>query len=263
LRKLENDLFAIKKLLSDSIEAFKREAGALHLFSGNVNPNVISLLATWTQNGEHFLLFPWAKSDLQQFWMNEAPNMTAALVRWVSKQCLGLADGLVSIHIYTGNKPHRNNGDAVFGRHSDIKPENILLFGDPDDPIGRLTISDLGLADFRTRENRSNIPNEKIERTPTYRPPERDIVGKTVSRSWDIWSFGCLLLEFSTWMLGGFELVQQFNRYRLKAHIWGDEIKTDVFFSFIATTDGRSKIAIVKPEVTKVSASCYWPLDQF
>jgi hypothetical protein len=66
-----------------------------------------------------------------------------------------------------------------------------------------------------------------------------------VSRSFDIWSLGCVYLEFVTWFLGGPELGHEFTQLRKTGtHV---SAKYDRFFDIL---NGR---AYVKPEVENVS----------
>lgn len=64
----------------------------------------------------------------------------------------------------------------------------------------RLQIADYGLARFHERELRSEVDFIKAYGPLTYGPPESKL-RKHVSRAYDIWSPGCILLEFITWLL--------------------------------------------------------------
>ncbi len=229
----------------------------LSRFSGDAHPHLISLLATWEQRGDYYLLFHWAKCDLLQYWesQKDPPHMSNERICWVAKQCAGLTDGLRQIHHYTGQELKADGKkEAVYGRHGDIKPENVLWFVDPsgaDGPLGRLVLSDFGFGEFNSRASASNIPNDRVGRTPTYRPPECDVNGGTISRSFDIWCLGCLCLEFVAWLLGGHDLISRFERSRMSPYKYGIEFRTMVFFDF-ALDRGREAL-IIKPAVTRVS----------
>jgi serine/threonine protein kinase len=143
------------------------------------------------------------------------------------------------------NPPHLDN----FGRHGDIKADNILLFKPVQDPRGILVVSDMGLSSFNRDTSRSNIPNSKIPGTPGYRPPECDVKGGTISRAYDIWTLGCLFLEILTWLLGGLEFLREFEEGRNTAYITG--AKNNIFFVLKSTVEGQY-VAQVKKEVTQV-----------
>jgi len=127
----------------------------------------------------------------------------------------------------------------VHGRHGDLKPENILWFKeyqdkDPSKSMGVLKISDFGLTRFHRTVSKSHVNAEGVAVTGTYRAPEYDI-NKVVSQSYDIWSLGCVILEFVTWYLLGWEEVDEFSRNRVKEHI--TDYKEDVFFNFVNMKD--------------------------
>ncbi|KAK1510612.1 protein kinase [Colletotrichum costaricense] len=229
--------FALKRLRSTDTAAFQRELQMLRKFeSENAHEHLISLLTTWSQKGFFYFLFPWAECDLVKYWeIHSEPDMGEDLVRWVARQTAGMAAGLARIHEYPGKVDGNTENAVKYGRHGDIKPDNILWFrssmGDP----GRLVISDFGLGVFNSKRSRSNIPNNSgIGRTPTYRPPECDIEGAMISRSWDIWTLGCVYVEFVTWLLGGWELSEDFAEYRMtRSSIWGQEFKSDIYFDIV------------------------------
>ncbi|KAJ4367806.1 hypothetical protein N0V86_009642 [Didymella sp. IMI 355093] len=127
------------------------------------------------------------------------------------------------------------------GRHGDIKPANILWFRkDPNDSNphskGILKISDFGFADFHGPKSKSNVPsNDIMGLTDGYRAPELDVT-KRVSPRYDIWSFGCVLLEFMVWrMLEGEDGVEGFSVQRKEEST--AIIQEDNFFNLRETPD--------------------------
>jgi serine/threonine protein kinase len=151
----------------------------------------------------------------------------------------GLADGLENVHICrvkisltpggAGNVRILNEGaisvtlsveegEQWYGRHGDIKPENVLWFRDDPDIPGEkdvLKLADFGLGRFHGRDTRSKVDPKTIAYSPTYEPPEVWL-GTPVSRAYDIWSLGCLYLEFVTWLLMGYEAIDTFADRRLQ-----------------------------------------------
>ncbi|KUI53533.1 hypothetical protein VP1G_10592 [Cytospora mali] len=242
--------FAIKCLLSRDREEFKREADTLMKFSGDSHKHLISLFATYEQFGKFYLIFPWAEAHLQSYWkQNPEPASNYEAVHWLAEQCSGIADALKQIHRYetgiikrrtgsypTGTHAQDQKGNQppqpLFGRHGDIKPENVLWFRDSSKENDRdvLKISDFGLAEFTTRHSQCYKRNTQIAHSTSYRPPECDLEGAVVGPSYDIWTLGCLYLELITWQLGGWDLLQNF-RERRKLH---DHMRhhrpTDTFF---------------------------------
>lgn len=175
---------------------------------------------------------------------------------WIAEQCYGIADAVAFIHDPGVLDP---SSAGVYGRHGDIKPENVLWFKKRQNSgrMGALVLSDLGLADTHRVQSRSNIPGHAIPTTPNYRPPECDMAGDKghISRSFDIWTLGCLFLEFLVWALRGWEGRQNFRFDRCKSAYLNGE--TDVYFD-IRRSEGDIPLAgaefffEVKEQVTKV-----------
>lgn len=253
----ETRFFAVKRLNSRSTEAFKKEVEMLKRFSGDFHPHLISLLATYELKGQYYLVFPLAGGDLSDYWKTIMPNppFQTDTVRWVAEQCEGIADGLVKIHNYRTSDfaNHAARHEKRYGRHGDLKPENILWFHDDDG--GTLKISDFGLSDFNTAMSKSYVTKKGMAWSLSYRPPECDLKDSKVGQSIDIWTLGCLYLEFITWLLGGWELVERFTISRMSVDLMWYNIKTDTFFELVEALNSTRRgtiAAMVKPAVTQV-----------
>jgi serine/threonine protein kinase len=70
--------------------------------------------------------------------------------------------------------------------------------------------------------------NLTVNGSPTYTPPEVAL-DQDVSRAYDIWSLGCVFLEFATWLLEGPAGLEEFTQWRME--IAPDGIKDDTFYS--------------------------------
>lgn len=263
-----------------------RETEALAEFSGHAHKHIVSLLATYEQSGKFNLIFPLAECNLQDFWKNyPRPSLVdREEILWIAEQCSGIADGLLRIHRHeigydlieqaTKSRKMLSHSTAVepddqhvpfphhpaqlFGRHGDIKPENILLFRDAtkdNDDKGVLKISGFGLVEFSTSSDQIDKQNNQIAFSPTYRAPECDFEGALVSRSYDIWTLGCLYLEFVTWQMGGMSLLETFSHSRLTVDPMWHQIETDTFFELVLIPHGGTETvgAMVKPVVLDVS----------
>lgn len=171
--------FAIKRLNSHDEQVFRGEFEMLSKFSDDSHPHLISLLAAYTHRKSFYFIFHWVRVDLVKFWKEIKPRPDIKeTVQWVASQCFGLADGLLKIHKYENFREPRSRGaeDGAsvrvrpYGRHGDIKPQNILWFPNPTDG-GTLKLTDFGLAEFHTQQSRSNLPKSRIAATsPSYRP---------------------------------------------------------------------------------------------
>lgn len=166
----------------------------------------------------------------------------------------------------------------LFGRHGDIKPENILWFPDLEtsgpNGFGTLKIADFGIVEFSTQRAVDRRRRGFVANSPSYRAPENDLPhddGITrVSSSYDIWALGCVFLEFVTWWFGGWIMVEGFRSQRdLPDPVWYGSAAleepvyfSDTFFTIIKGSSGED-VAIVKESVSKVSrSSCARPVDR-
>lgn len=247
-------VFAIKKLRQKIVVQFQDEVNALTRFNGKVHPHLVTLLATFTQGEHYHMIFPWAECDLDQYWEdNPSPNPgDVGLVRWLSRQFLGIVEAVDVIH-----NPSHLTSEKKFGRHGDIKAENILWFkSGPDDPGGRgiLVISDLGLTAINSDKSRSMQPNVGLKMTPSYRPPECDIKDGTISRSYDIWTLGCLYLELVCWLLRGHAGKAQFDEARTTPFIFGTS--TDIYFDIKERKNTAPRTFVFKVKDVVSRASC-------
>jgi serine/threonine protein kinase len=218
----------------------------------------MKLLATYKFKNQYHLMFPYAKENLRQYWQsNSLPCWDWATRVWFLRQICGLVSALNAIHNFevnsvpvvkedinsTFNKVSGFQGAKLrvdehekFGRHGDLKPENILRLEGTQgsDNAGVLQITDFGLGRFHRFESRSLQDPTKISGSPTYAPPEIAL-GRPVSRAYDIWSLGCIFLEFITWLLEGATGLEKFNASR--DMVGEDGIKDDIYFTIITPKD--------------------------
>ncbi|EQB48786.1 protein kinase [Colletotrichum gloeosporioides Cg-14] len=229
--------FGVKRLKDKDRAAFNKEVNTLERFSINTNKHLIQLLATYKYQNSYYLIFPWADNNLQGLWESiKQPQHTHKLALWMARQCHGLALGLSNIHVCQQNEgllPH----EKPFGRHNDIKHENVLWFKDnsqdAEEYCGELKISDFGLVKFNSEGSRYMITKDNLF-TPTYMPPECALPNHVISRSLDLWSLGCLYLEFVTWLLKGYIVaIERFTDDRLDEGGNSDETEfsDDNFFA--------------------------------
>jgi serine/threonine protein kinase len=147
------------------------------------------------------------------------------------------------------------HGDKDCGRHGDIKPQNILWFTEELDlGHGTLKISDFGLTAFHSELTTKVVPGKVRGLTQSYAAPEFD-TGPHVSRPYDIWSLGCIFIDFITWVLLGYEGVEKFASKRRKDQSFNNRIRMDDFYRL---SEGmfrwrRKESAFVKRSVKKVS----------
>jgi serine/threonine protein kinase len=166
----------------------------------------------------YFMIFPLAKYDMLEFWKTVPNNPTCPeSLNWVLTQCYGLARGLQKIHKHDATLEEKSN--KYMGRHGDIKPQNILCFDSPgedgaddcrDVPRYRLVLADFTFMRFHSPLSCEHSTESAMRYTHTYRPPETcSDHGNIFSQKHDVWTLGCVYLEFITWHLLGHDAIDE------------------------------------------------------
>ena len=216
------------------------------------------LLATFTWSRKYFLVFPHAQENLEKYWERVEPTLDEDTIRWWLEQLAGLVNGLLEIHgsrvpATAGTAPWKEGsgssikfkeGEDKFGRHGDIKPQNILWFppsSESDEPRGTLVLADFGLGRFHGKDTRSNVPWDQIKFSPTYEPPELKL-HRPVSRAYDMWSLACIFLEFATWILKGQDGITEFAEKRSLSDSVFEELSNDEFFSVVGKARSEAEV---------------------
>ncbi len=232
-------------------------------------PHTVKLLVAFRHGKDYLLLFPWAECDLLAYWQRDSGlreerrrKESYPLIAWAARQCHGLLGALHWIHDPSSTVLDPKN-QPLYGRHGDVKPENILWYkqnGDGPHPLasGELVLSDFGLTSLHHNETGSNVKNGGVQFTTTYAPPESVLPDKEISRSIDIWALGCVFLEFVTWIVGGPSHVDEFRAARTSPFL--KSFCNDNFWEvqeFEVPTTGIQKhgtVVVVKPAVEEVCA---------
>ncbi|KIL90353.1 hypothetical protein FAVG1_06083 [Fusarium avenaceum] len=269
--KARDSCYALKRFHMEANGNFEGERQALIRFSGpkGKHDNLIELLLSYRIDDNQYLIFPWADGDLKEYWSRTQNDPTSLQhAQRLIGQCLGLAKGLCQVHHYhNSSRLHNAGAKALFtrnrnrGRHGDIKPKNILYFADENGGPERLVIADFTLMRFHSDATTSITYANQVGFSSTYRPPEVDKrMGPIVSQKYDIWTLGCVYLEFITWHLLGCDAVyrrsfrtadekefESFSTVRLTDDDKRHGMEEDKFFN--STRSGQ----VVKPSVKRVS----------
>ncbi|KAF4999982.1 hypothetical protein FDECE_11330 [Fusarium decemcellulare] len=247
-----SDYFAVKKLHSRDRQSFCQELSALQLLNREAHPNIVQLLGAYNLGEEYHLLFDWADADLGMFWrLNPEPKPNAANARWLCNQIKGIADALSVIHGFDNRDRDGQASRRWYGRHSDIKPANILVFSEPTGvetaELERFVwkIADFGHTSIGTESIHSGGRNG-TKFTPVYRAPEMDLEPGLISSSADIWSLGCVLAEAISWWCTGTSGLSRLVSCRTDT--MADYWVADAFFE-LTTTHGGGKSARLKPDI--------------
>ncbi|KAK1965418.1 kinase domain-containing protein [Colletotrichum sublineola] len=208
------------------------------------NKHITQYLETYSQGDRSCILFPFAKGgDLEDFWkcQNFRPR-DRHLALWCLEQMLGLAQGLQVLHVFVG--------DDANCRHGDLKPGNILHFTGGDDNNGILKIADFGISRIHTETTFQRLGKATVTKstTPSYEAPEESF-RQARSRKYDIWSMGCIFLEFALWLAESWDAVQAFDSARTPRRARQGEPRPWARFY-----KGMGAAAKVHPEVFRILA---------
>lgn len=260
--------FALKKLnpgetdQDDNRESFNMELSSL-LFSqdkaSGAQKHLIQVLATFEvlnpapQHSTWYFLFDWAEGSLSDFWRAN-PHLVRndSHVPWLVKQFHGLTKALKCVHnerkqtINAFSIKQRVNSNTLYGRHGDISVANFLWFRSNPFP-GVLSLADFGLGRLHRQVSRSERDPRTMARTATYRAPEFDLEEPKISRLSDIFSLGCVFLEYVTWFFLGFQGVETSSEARNEPDIYG--FGADTFFTFDKSVPVSDRQFFVKPIV--------------
>ncbi|KAL8688219.1 MAG: hypothetical protein Q9218_005818 [Villophora microphyllina] len=202
---------------------FDKELRILDELRKHSNDHIATHLATWTQDGKYYMLFPYAQCNLGQYMRRVTfGNPTKKNTLWFLRQLLGLASALRQIHNLSGPEGTAGSSTNLLapavkdlrksGWHHDLKPENILYFRIQNYMLGEFHIADFGSGKVHTYRSGS-VNTKSPNGTQTYEPPEFAKEGAT-SRPYDMWSMGCVFLELLVWAIFDYEAVKTFATNR-------------------------------------------------
>lgn len=198
-----------------------------------------------------FFVFPFAEQgNLRDFWKQTKPSIYEnSHMTWVFEQLRGLADAIKTLH-------HERKDQAC--RHGDLKPENVLCFKTSGSAAVEdltscvLVISDVGLSRIHDKSTQFRSQTRLAAgHTVTYAAPEAELFpNQATTRRYDIWSLGCLYLEFIIWLLYGAEELERFGEERDRQ----GEMNGARFYIITSPetlSPDRSRTPVINPAVTK------------
>lgn len=242
---IQNNLFFIKKLVSGSSE---------DLADQPQNDHLILPLVSFSHRSRYNVILPWVEANVATYWneINPDPVFSKTVV-WVLEQCVGLASVLSLLHnrqdysAYTLETDEEENSNPDDGR---IVPAKILWLPDrelstSDVPLGKLSVSNYGLHKRFTKPG----PGAGVSPQASHQPQNQVKI--------DIWSLGCVYLEFITWLLGGSAHLLWFANRRIDDDPYAPDPKR---FYKIERRQGLTVITL-KPVVNEVSVAHFPSCD--
>lgn len=233
--------FARKTFLKtkEAEQSFENEMKALRILSQHRSEHVVNLVGYSSQlQSSSIFLSPVADMNLSQYLNTSIP--TDSIVQSMMRQLGCLANALEYLH------------SGFHMRHRDIKPQNILVCNPGDAAPGRWLFSDFGLSKIQKAQPEIEDDENLQIGTKTYQPPEIYTPGSTLSKSWDIWSLGCVFAEVLSFVIIG--NASEFRDYRQKhfrhnRSFWGNIPETQGWLEILRERSGSiydSKINLIK-----------------
>lgn len=221
--KYQRPKFARKQLRSPTDQiTFETERDNLQLIQTLKNKHVIQIFKSYRHGDELNFLFPLAEGSLSTYLGEVAPDEDIVeppyWTHWLWDQMAGVADALASLYSFSAAAGETGTPNSTwYGYHLDLKPSNILIQGTGN--ARTLVITDFGQACFRMigTEFGSAIYSA-ITPNPggtTYAPPDQQVDSSGhIHRSFDVWSFGCILLEVAVFIIQGQRGLVEFRNDR-------------------------------------------------
>jgi serine/threonine protein kinase len=187
---------------------FTKENDLLQQIKALQHRHIIRHFASIDKGKKGYIIFPWANGgNLQEFWGASKQEISRERAFWAMQQMLGLATALHLLHKHFGC------------RHGDLKPGNILCVTEGGETV--LKIADFGVSKIHHGQTIARkSATTTLSLTVSYQAPEVEFEKvdekeqRPRSRKYDIWSLGCVFLEFSIWLLHGPEAIEGFVRAR-------------------------------------------------
>lgn len=186
------------------------------------HPHIVPLLASYTEHSIESgygvrslnLFFPYAEMDMYQ-WLYLSKTPANLPKTWAQPQLKDYIYGIILSLCSALAYLHREV-DGLISSHHDLKPKNIILFGQS------WKIADFGRTHLIDLKTGSDTEGQCGLGTFTYNPPEYwDDLGRRANvrhgRAFDIWAMGCIIIELATvavhgWSSEGLERFRQNRR---------------------------------------------------
>lgn len=206
----------VRKQLEPRRQGERAEAELLFLLGSLRHPNIVELLASYTQDGISSLIFKPADFDLHEFLIHpERPEGFENNFTYFHA-IFGLSEGLHYLHNF-GPRRAKAAESFLHGYHHDIKPRNVLVRGTS------FILADFGFAKIKGADEDSQTlwKNTTFEYgAPECRDSESFAPGP-VGRALDIWSLACVISEVLTHAENGAQGVEDFRMHRVIEQRYG------------------------------------------
>lgn len=190
------------------MESHKLELENLSILNHLDHPNILELLASYTYDEKHNLIFPLAEEGtLDKLFESEPESSPFRSDEAFYIALAGLSSGIEHVHNFIEKRINL----SLIGCHHDLRPKNILV------SRNTFILADFGLSRFKDSSESSKTSFKKGKDdylAPECGNPLENFERQDIRRSSDIWSFGCILSEVATYMSRGPSAIQAFREKR-------------------------------------------------
>ena len=249
------------------------------------NTHIQQIHAAFQHRGNVYLIQPHFKGSLVNLLESELHHpLLGRQLTWVAKQSHGIARSLEAIHQVIRDR----QGVHAPRRYGTLQAEDILWFQEGEElELDKLKIARIDTLRKVHRSTSVFFPGFSGE-YETYVPPEliaplnmstlrQDISNdgpthaltellryRSVCPESDIWSLGCIFLDFATWCLSGCDGYEEFSQMRAEEMDQGCWYRSDHFFKFDESNYDPRKppnsihCFVLKTSVVDVSYQILW-----
>jgi len=207
-------------------------------------------LLVLNRHGSGYLIpFSDPNCNLWEYWHRHPfPEFNERLVSWSLNQIKGLSSALCCFHDYSKGERVASSSERLDMEMSffiGLTASNVCWFGkaaansDATSERGVLKISDARLT--RIFKSWFEVEGRLSSENITYGSPDEHLHIPYSSASY-MWTFGCLLLEFVTWLLEGSAQLTAFAEFRSELAYTG--INDDIFYRVIELPDGAVEMIV-------------------
>lgn len=233
-----NQEVIVKRYSARLLKEFEHELQALKLLSTLKSPRIMACLASYRVGEEYYMTLPMARCTLDEYWANvEGQPDFETHKTWILCEISALMTTLASIHSLPLEGIADLSPEEPGLMHGDIQPPNILVTDS-----NTLIFTDFELSAWAGHP-------APYKSTRSFEAPEAELCTMRETKSSDIWSMGCVILECLVWLFKGKKAVDAFREARVTGIPGYSTVWKDDFFFLLRYEDGEIRGAEVKEQV--------------
>lgn len=228
---MQKQVLALKVLTGDSQRIFDAELEALAALSRKSSKHIVQCMGSYVHGNNYNLILEYAdQGSLGEYLQRSSPPRSALELQQFWNSMIDILQGLHQIH---NTSFFDTKTASMVGIHGDIKPQNIMVFGNNEQSPYDLTLKICGFgisamkfsAGSRTPVVDTDTYSELNHAYPTgllclcsvgapgYSSARID---RRREQANDIWSLGCIYIELIVWIISGSDGLKGFRDRRAK-----------------------------------------------